>query len=60
MVAVILKRRLGAAINLHDMLNVLYNDHRMGTTSIEAKLFQQLTEIREEVLCKIFIDLHKA
>ena len=31
-----------------------------GTSSLEAKLIHQLTATREEVLCKIFLDLHKA
>ena len=32
----------------------------MGNASLEAKLLQQLMEMREEVLYEIFLDLHKA
>ena len=31
-----------------------------GTVTLEAKLLQQLAALREEVLCVIFLDLHKA
>ena len=32
----------------------------MGNAALEAKLFQQLTAMREAVLFKIFLDLQKA
>ena len=32
----------------------------MGTASLEAKIFQQLTAMRETFLHEIFLDLHKA
>ena len=32
----------------------------MGTASLETKLLQQLTDMREEVLYKVFLNLRKA
>ena len=32
---------------------------RKNTATLEAKLLQQLAEMREEFLCVIFLDLHK-
>ena len=40
--------------------NILHGFQRMVTSSLEAKLIQQLAAMREEVLYVIFIDLHKA
>ena len=31
-----------------------------GTASLEAKLLQQITAVREEVLYEVFLDLSKA
>ena len=31
----------------------------MGTASLKAKLIQHMTEMREEVLYEVFIDLRK-
>ena len=31
----------------------------MGTSSLEAKMLQQLTSMKEEVLYKVFLDLKK-
>ena len=60
MVAVILYHRLGGAIELHDVLHLLYSGHGVGTISLKAKLIQQLVDMMEEVLYNIFLDLHKA
>ena len=57
---VILKRRIGADITLHELLQGLWDGCGESTTYIEAKLIHQLTVMRQEVLYAIFLDLHKA
>ena len=44
-VVVILNRRLGTAITLHDVLHVFQADRRTGTASLEDKLISKLTTI---------------
>ena len=58
-VAVILHRRLTAGIKLHDALHGFREGHGTGTATLEAKLLQQLSSMREEVLYVIFLDLTK-
>ena len=58
-VAAILNCHLGAAINLHNMLHGFWDDLGTGTAYLEVKLLHKLMDIREEVLCAIFMDLHK-
>ena len=48
------------AIKLHDVLHGFREDCGTGTSTLEAKLLQQLAAMREEVLYVIFLDLTKA
>ena len=59
-VAVILNRRFTSSITFHDVLHAFRAGRGMGTTTLEAKLLQQLVAMREEVLYVIFLDLTKA
>ena len=59
-VAEILNCRLTASITFHDFLNGFRAGRGTGTTTLEAKLLQQLAALREEVLYVIFLELHKA
>ena len=59
-VAVILHRGLTSAIAYHDALHGFRADCGTGTATLEAKLLQQLADMREEVLYVIFLDLTKA
>ena len=59
-VTVIINHRLSTTISIHDMLHGFRAVHSTGTASLEAKLPQQLTAMREEVLCATFMDLHKS
>ena len=58
-VAAILHRRLTTAITYHDALHGFRAGRGTGTATLEAKLLQQLTATREEVLYVIFLDLTK-
>ena len=58
--AVILHRRLTTGIKLHDTLHGFREGRGTGTTTLEAKLLQQLAAMRKEVLYVIFFDLTKA
>ena len=58
-VAVILNRRFNSSITFHDVLHGLRAGRGTGTTTLEAKLLQQFTAMREEVLYMIFLDLTK-
>ena len=59
-VAAILHLRLTTAITYHDFLHGFRVGRGTGTATLEAKLFQQLAVMREEVLYVIFLDLTKA
>ena len=59
-VAVILHRRLTAGIKFHDALHGFREGRGTATATLEAKLLQQLSAMREEVLYVIFLDLTKA
>ena len=59
-VAVILNRRLTSSITFHDVLDGFRAGRGTRTTTLEAKLLQQLAAMREEVLYVIFLDLTKA
>ena len=59
-VAVILHRRLTTAIKFHDALHGFREGRGTGTSTLKAKLLQQLASMREEVLYVIFLDLTKA
>ena len=56
---VIIKRRLITTISFHKMLHRFRKGFNISTTSLEAKLLQQLTSMRGEVLYTIILDLHK-
>ena len=59
LVVVIINRCFTASIAFHDVLRGLRSVRGTGTTSLEAKLLQQLTSMREDALYSIFLDLHK-
>ena len=59
-VAVILNRRFTSSITFHDVLHGFRAGRGTGTATLEAKLIQQLSSIREEVLYVIFLDPTKA
>ena len=59
-VAAILNRQITASIAYHDFLHRFRVGRGTGTTTVEAKVLQQLEALREEVLYLIFLDLHKA
>ena len=58
--AAILHRRLTTATTYYDALHGFRAGRGTGTATLEAKLFQQLADMREEVLYVIFLDLTKA
>ena len=58
--AAILNHRLTESFTFHDLLHGVRAGRGTGTVTLEAKLFQQLAALREEVLYAIFLDLHKA
>ena len=59
-VTIILKQNLTAAITFHGVLHGFQAGRGMGTATIETKLLQNLTAMREAVLFKVFLDLQKA
>ena len=56
---VIINIRLTTSINFHNVIHDLQAGCGTGTASLKAKILQQLTEMREEVLYTIFIYLNK-
>ena len=60
LLTIILHRRLTTGIKLHDVLHGFWEGRGTGTATLEAKLLQQLSAMREEVLYMIFLDLTKA
>ena len=59
-VASILHCCLTASITYHDFLHGFWAGRGTGTTTLEAKLLQNLATMRVEFLYVIFLDLHKA
>ena len=55
----ILNCRLISFITFHDVLHGFREGRGTGTATLEAKLLQQLTAMRKEVLYVIFLDLTK-
>ena len=49
--------RVGVAVQFHDVLHVFLLGRGTGTASLEAKLLQQMMEMREEFLYGAFLDL---
>ena len=58
-VMVILNLRLTMVIQFHDTLHGFHIGRCTQTASLEAKLLQHTMAMREEVLYKIVLDLHK-
>ena len=58
-VAAVLNRWLTVSITFHHFLHGFWAGRGTGTATVEAKLLQQLADLREEVLYVIFLDLHK-
>ena len=56
-VTIILKQNLTAAITFHGVLHGFQAGRGMGTATIETKLLQNLTAMREALLFKVFLDL---
>ena len=59
-VAAILNCRFASSITYHDALHGFRAGRGTGTATLEAKLLQQISAMREEVLYVIFLDLTKA
>ena len=59
-VAAILNRRFTASITYHAFLHGFWAGCGTGTATLKAKLFHNISALREEVLYVIFLDLHKA
>ena len=59
-VTVILNRRLGADITLHDVLHVYQANCGTRAVYLKAKLIQQLISMRDEFLYVLFLCLKKA
>ena len=49
-----------AAISFHDTLHVFWAGRGKGTATLDANIFQQITDMRKEFLSKVFLDLWKA
>ena len=52
-------RRFTASITYHDSFHRFQAGRSMGNATLEVKLIQQFTVMREEVLCVIFLDLQR-
>ena len=57
MVSGLLNCRLTADISFYNTLHRFWVGQGTGTATLEAKLIQQITAMREEVLFKVFLDL---
>ena len=60
MVTGIINCRLALTIAFHDTLYGLHASWGIGTTSLESKMLQQLTKMREDILHNISLGLKKA
>ena len=58
--AAILNCGFTASITFHNFLHGFRTGCDTGTAILEAKLLQNLSALREEVMYMIFLDLHKA
>ena len=52
--------RFTTSIAFHDVLHGFWAGRSTGTVSLKANLLYKLTAMKEEVLYKIFLELHKA
>ena len=50
---------INSAIAYHDVLHIFRVGRVTGTSSFESNLLQQMTEMREEVIYEVFLDLRK-
>ena len=55
----LLNRWLMSAISFHDTLHMFRAGRGTGTAVLDANILQQITDMREEVLFEIFLDLRK-
>ena len=60
LIKIIIERLLVAAIEFHDILYGLWENRGMGTNKLEANIIHQIVGMRQYVMYKIFVDLHKA
>ena len=56
----LLNRNLTTDIGIHDTFHGFRSSQGTGTAFLEAKLIQQLTEMRDTVIYEIFLFPHKA
>ena len=59
-VAAVLNSHFTASITYHDFLHGFWASRSTGTTTLKAKLLQQIAALREEVLYMLFLELQKA
>ena len=55
----LLNRSITKSIGFHDTLYGFREGQVVGAASIDVKILQQLTEMKEEFLYEIFLGLHK-
>ena len=55
----VINQRVGVAVQFHGILHGFWVGRVIGTTSLKANLFQQITGMRDEVLYEVFINLQK-
>ena len=56
----LLNRWLTSAITFHDLLHGFQAGCGTGTATLEDNLIKRITDMREEVLFQVFLDLYKA
>ena len=56
----VVKQQIEVAVKFHDVIHGFSVGWGSGNASLEAKLLQQPTERREEVLYEVLLNLHKA
>ena len=59
-ISIIIDRRLEESIELHGVLHTFRVWRGTGTATLEAKILQEDTGMRKEVLYEIFVDINKA
>ena len=56
----VVNRRIGVAVQFHDMLHGFRDGQGKGNVYLESNLIYQITAMREEVLYEVLLDLRKA
>ena len=56
----VINQRIRMAVKCHDVLHCLWAGQGTRNASLKAKLLQQLTSMREDILYEVFLDLRKA